>query len=362
MSAAHIEQFRAAIEAAGMVPPDYIEDDGALHRFSSNGKAGDKSGYYVLHGDGVPAGIFGCWRAGINTAWCSKSGAAMTEAERQEHRRRIGAMKAQREADKARAHDEASHTAEAMWAQAAPDRADHNYLARKGIQAHGTKVDSNGTLLVPMRDVGGKLWNLERIQPEADTPKKGLFGGKRKGCYFAMGKPGGTLVLCEGFATGASIHEATGHAVAVCFNAGNVQSVALALRSKYPELHIVFGADDDHKTDGNPGITAATAAALAAGGLLAVPVFGDDRLDDDTDFNDLHQRQGADAVRQCFDNAINPVAASAGVVGDTAQFATWPELVPLADDDGDCAPPKPCLLYTSPSPRDRTRSRMPSSA
>ena len=24
--------------------------------------------------------------------------------------------------------------------------------------------------------------------------------------------------------------------------------------------------------------------------------------------------------------------------------------------------PKPCLLYTSPSPRDRTRSRMPSSA
>ena len=27
-----------------------------------------------------------------------------------------------------------------------------------------------------------------------------------------------------------------------------------------------------------------------------------------------------------------------------------------------CIPLDPCLLYTSPSPRDRTRSRMPSSA
>ena len=319
MSTTHIEQFRAAIEAAGMVPPDYIEDDGALHRFSSNGKAGDKSGYYVLHGDGVPAGIFGCWRAGINTAWCSKPGAAMTEAERQEHRRRISAMKAQREADKAQAQDAAAATAQAMWAQAAPDRADHNYLVRKGVQAHGTRVTEGGTLLVPMRDTTGKLWNVERIQPEAGTPKKGLSGGRRSGCYFGIGKPtDGALVLCEGFATGASIHECTGHAVAVCFNAGNVQTVAQALRSKCPELRIIFGADDDHCTDGNPGITEATAAALAVGGLLAVPVFGDDRLDDDTDFNDLHQRQGADAVRQCFDNAINPVAASAGVVGVTA--------------------------------------------
>lgn len=317
MSAAHLDQFRAAIEAAGIQAPDHIEDDSQLYRFATNGKASDKSGYYVLHGDGVPAGMFGCWRTGLHSTWCSKSNTAMTEAERQEHRRRMEAMQAQREADKAQAHDEASHAAEALWAQAAPATADHPYLARKGVQAHGTKVDSNGTLLVPMRDVGGKLWNLEHIQPKADTPKKGLFGGKRKGCYFAMGKPGGTLVLCEGFATGASIHEATGHATAVCFNAGNLKDVALALRSKYPEMHIVFGADDDHRTDGNPGLTQAKAAALAVGGLLAMPVFGDGRPDGATDFNDLHQLQGADAVRQCFDNAINPIAASADVQGDT---------------------------------------------
>ena len=38
-------------------------------------------------------------------------------------------------------------------------------------------------------------------------------------------------------------------------------------------------------------------------------------------------------------------------------------LVPmLSKPDGGSATIDPCLLYTSPSPRDRTRSRMPSSA
>jgi putative DNA primase/helicase len=146
-----------------------------------------------------------------------------------------------------------------------------------------------------------------------------------------MGKPNGKLVLAEGFATGASIHECTGDAVAVCFNAGNVQAVAQALRSKYPELALIVAADDDHKTDGNPGLTQAKAAAQAVGALLAVPVFGADRPDKATDFNDLHQLQGAQAVCQCFDDAINKVATSADYVRDTSGFDQWPELVPLPD-------------------------------
>ena len=72
---------------------------------------------------------------------------------------------------------------------------------------------------------------------------------------------------------GASIHECTGHAVAVAFNAGNLEAVAVALRSKYPALKIIIAADDDHQTPGNPGMTKATAAVHATGGTLAVPVF-----------------------------------------------------------------------------------------
>lgn len=64
--------FLSAIMAAGLTPPEFIEPDGTLHRFSSNGKRGDKSGWYVLHLDGVPAGVFGCWRDGLYQTWSSK--------------------------------------------------------------------------------------------------------------------------------------------------------------------------------------------------------------------------------------------------------------------------------------------------
>ena len=58
------------------------------------------------------------------------------------------------------------------------------------------------------------------------------------------------VIVCEGYATGASIHEATGQAVAVAFNAGNLQAVAVALRAKYPCLTITIASDDDWKTAG----------------------------------------------------------------------------------------------------------------
>ena len=103
--------------------------------------------------------------------------------------------------------------------------------------------------------------------------------------------------MCEGFATGASIHEATGGAVAVAFNAGNLSAVALALRVKYPGLTITIAADDDWHTSGNPGLTAAKQAAVDVGGKLAVPDFtGLVRGAKDTDFNDmarLIREQGA---------------------------------------------------------------------
>ncbi|MBL0168493.1 MAG: toprim domain-containing protein, partial [Propionivibrio sp.] len=76
------------------------------------------------------------------------------------------------------------------------------------------------------------------------------------------------------FATGASIHEATGYPVAVAFNAGNLEPVAKALRAKFPDLRLIVCADDDVGTAGNPGMTKATAAARAVGALLAVPDFG----------------------------------------------------------------------------------------
>ncbi len=301
-----IDQFRSAIVGAGLVPPDEIHDDGLLHRFSTSGKRQDLSGWYCLHSDGVPAGAFGCWRAGVQSAWCAKSDSAMTPAEREAHRKRVADIQAWREQALLQRQEAAATTAAAQWAQAALAD-DHPYLARKGIKPHGARVFGEN-LLIPLRDTDGQLHSLQTIAP--DGTKRFQSGGRTKGCFHLIGEPTSTLVITEGFATGASIHEATGHAVACAMNAGNLLEVAQVLRGKYPKLEIIVAADDDHITEGNPGLTKATEAAKAVGGKLAVPVFGPDRPEGATDFNDLHQLAGADAVRQCFDAAPAESASS----------------------------------------------------
>lgn len=328
-----IEAFRLSIAAAGLTPPDTIHGDGAIHRFSTNGRRSDDSGWYMLHTDGIPAGSFGCWRAGLQSTWCSKSDNAMTMAEREAHRTRIKAMQAQREADQAQRQQEARTTAAALLQPADPATA-HPYLTHKGIEPHGIKTFGD-KLLIPMRDTAGTLHSLQTIAPDGD--KRFHPGGRVKGCYFGIGKPDGRLIVCEGFATGASIHEATGQAVAVAFNAGNLEPVALALRTKYPALKIIVAADDDHLTEGNPGRTKATAAALVVGGLLALPVFPADRPDKATDFNDLHQIGGLDAVRGCIEAAA-PCTVKRGQT-----------IPPLEDDVVDAWPePQPLIAQITP--------------
>ena len=320
------EQFCAAIEAAGLPPPENVVDDGRIHRFSTNGKPRDESGWYVLHLDGVAAGSFGDWRTGLTQTWCSKSDTDMTATEVQAHRDRIKAMQAARDVEQAQRHQQAAQAAEAALKASTPAPVNHPYLVKKGIKPHSTMVDKAGFLLVPMRDTDCKLWNVERINPADTKDKRGLPGGRRTGLYFTMGKPQGALIVCEGFATGASVHECTGHAVAVAFNAGNLKPVAVALREKYPNLKMVIAADDDMQTPGNPGMTKATEAARAVGGFLAVPDFGADRPDGATDFNDLHQIDGAAAVKACIEAAAQVSTSSQEVA------RTGPTFPPLYGD------------------------------
>ena len=304
----HVDQFRDAIRAAGLTPPDAIIADGKRRRFASNGKRNDDAGWYVLHGDGIPAGAFGDWRTGVSETWRADVGRDLSPAERAAHAARVERMLRKREADEARRHEEAKAEAARQWAAATPARSHHPYLVRKGVQPHGIRQDGE-LLLVPMRDGDRQLWNVERIPPEKGAKKKGLPGGRRDGLYHSIGTPAGVIYITEGYATGATIHEATGHAVAVAFNAGNVPAVARTLRAKMPDARIVICADDDNRTAGNPGLTKATEAARAVGGLVAVPNFGADRPDNATDFNDLAQHIGAEAVRKAVEGARAPKAS-----------------------------------------------------
>lgn len=314
-----LDAFTTAISDAGITPPDVVHADGNFHRFSTSGRRGDDAGWYILHSDGVPVGSFGCWRSGLTSNWCAKTYREMTQAERDNHRQRIQSMRVQREAELVKRHQTAAADAVQRWRAASPC-AGHPYLTKKGVQPHGVRVDEAGALIVPLRDTADMLHSLQTIGNDGD--KRFLSGGRVKGCYFSIGKPGkdGPLVVCEGYATGSSIHEATGHAVAVAFNAGNLAAVATSLHTKYPGMRLILAADDDYLTEGNPGLTKATEAAQAVDGWLAVPTFGSHRPDKATDFNDLHQLSGADAVKRCLEAA----QACNSPAGDD-----WPELQPL---------------------------------
>lgn len=153
---------------------------------------------------------------------------------------------------------------------ARPAHDNHPYLQRKKVRAVGLR-QLRESLLVPLRDGAGVLHSLQFIG--ADGSKRFLTGGRMRGCYFAIGRPVDALLLCEGYATAATVFEATGRACAVAFNAGNLLPVARVLRAKFPRLRIVVCADNDAATPGNPGLTKATEAARAVQGFVALPRF-----------------------------------------------------------------------------------------
>jgi putative DNA primase/helicase len=316
-----IEQFRDAIRAAGLNPPDAIHADGKIRRFATNGKPKDDAGWYVYHGDGIPAGSFGDWRTGISESWRADVGRALIPAEEAARRAKVEAMRREREAEETRRHTEAMNKAAAIWKTAQPAAENHPYLTRKNIKAHGARLH-NGTLVIPVRE-GSELNSLQFI--DGDGQKRFLTGGRVGGCYFSIGHPKGAAPLCiaEGYATGATIHEATGYPVAVAFNAGNLEAVARALREKFPDSELIVCADDDAGTAGNPGLSKAKAAARAVGGKLAIPDFGANRPAGITDFNDLAALRGIEAVRASMEGA-------ASVESDTAEDGNaWPEPKPI---------------------------------
>lgn len=249
---------------------DLVPDD-KLHRYRVEGdKAGSSNGWYVLHSHPILAGAFGSWKTGESHNWHEACAKPPTPEERAALRRHLQAAQSARVVEQGRVHAEAQAKAARLWGQARPATNAHPYLQGKRIGAIGIR-QLRDMLLIPARDANGTLHTLQFIG--LDGSKRFLSGGRIAGCYYAMGRPADSLLLCEGYATAATVFEATGMATAAVFNCGNLLSVARALRAKFPRLRIVVCADNDVATPGNPGLTKATEAARAVGGFVAVPRF-----------------------------------------------------------------------------------------
>lgn len=279
--------FRDTIRAAGLEPPDAIEP-GKLLRFPGNGKRqSDRAGWCLLFDDRL-GGCFGDWSSGLSETWQAKREKQFSKAERAAFARRVEEAKKQAEAERLTRQTDAAKQAAAIWNAATPPHSNHPYLIRKHIQPHGARIHK-GALTLPIMDFTGRLTSLQFIA--ADGGKLLLSGGRKRGCFIPvagnMENPA-RVILCEGWATGCTLAEDGSAAlVLAAIDAGNLKPVAIRARQLWPSVPMVIAGDDDRLTVGNPGVTKARAAAIAADALLALPDWPKDAPETLTDFNDL---------------------------------------------------------------------------
>jgi putative DNA primase/helicase len=265
--------------------------DGSIHRFRvPDDKAGSRNGWYVLYLDGIASGAFGSWKVGDSHTWSQRKPVNPLEAQRLAQR--LEQSKRQREAEQRQRQQEAAERAERLWLHdSRPADPDHPYLTNKQIKPHDLR-QQGGVLLIPLVH-GGRLVNVQCIR--SDGQKRFLSGGRVKGCYSSIGQleDGKPLYIAEGWATGATIHESTGAAVACAMNCGNLLEAGHELLRAYPEALLIVAGDDDRQTEGNPGKTAAIRAAAALGCGLVLPPWSGQEPPHLSDFNDLQQWRGA---------------------------------------------------------------------
>lgn len=370
-------------------------------RVKVDGEQG-KPGWYVLHeltldsGDEVLVGSYGVYRG--NDAGAQKiklQKIEMSAEQKAAYRARM--QEDRRRAAQIRGHEvkQAAAKADEKWRACVPS-GDHDYLARKGIGAHGLRfapegmtieydgkgdqayaAPVGGALVVPMQDLAGRTFGLqfilsralhgERIKRLGRDKEYWPAGLDKIGHLHLIGAPTWIVLVAEGYATAASLHEATNLPVAVAFDAGNLQPVAQALHKRYPKARILLCADDDafgrciecktpvqkaagpdcpacgkpHGCD-NAGVSAARTAALAVGGDSLAPIFADQdgrwakyqaQGHKITDFNDLHLAEGLAVVRAQIEDKLRALGWEPPTTAARA--------VPATGGEGQCGALRP---------------------
>ena len=221
-------------------------------------------------------------------------------------------------------------TAQKIWNSSRPASLSHPYLASKGITnpdaiagLRQNKYKDNDNLIIPVL-YENEIVNLQSINQ--DGGKRFLAGGQVQGAYAFIGKADDVekvgVVMAEGYATAASIYEATGKPVIIAFDAGNMVAVAERLAQKLPQnVPVVIAVDNDASQTGIK--KARQAAALLGDRATAIqPEFSMTQIQQyqkgkgvdekgrpplPSDFNDLHKLAGLEAVRQSFAEGVNLV-------------------------------------------------------
>lgn len=296
--------FIAAMADAGIETHQEltIESDGQLHRFRVNGdKSGSKNGWYVLFNDDLAAGSFGSWKTGVTSSWCAKKNHKLSKKERHALRLQHQSVIQIREQQRTRDQHNIAVKCGQLWNNASPMvKANHPYLLNKQIKAYGIRQLGN-SLVIPIQNAQNYIVSLQFIMP--DGRKTFKSGGKVKGGFMVIGELKGTVYICEGYATGATIYQATKKGVIVAFNAANLLPVVEGLKANgFDHLKIIVAADNDSENKVNTGLEKGKECAYLHDLALIYPLFTGQQKG--TDFNDLISSIGFDEVARCLINAM----------------------------------------------------------
>lgn len=337
-----LDEFLQALTSAGykLAPGKSLESDDKWHRLLYDNEKSSSGRYRVkMVGSDFAIGSFGSDKdPGGFHKWHSKSMATvpLSKEERAALKKQQDDYRTSREVELESKQKRLAERLVKAIRNLKPGLK-HPYLAKKKIADHGVLLrQKRNEIVIPMLGADGLVWNVQRI---AANGWKGFFKGARvNGTCYPIGEfrdvTDASLLICEGFATGASIHEVTGLPVRVAFNTGNLKHVAQMLRQKYPDARIAFCADNDRwtfrpgkkpadeKVDKiattdprwaewnqagllwNPGVEKAQQAAAAIGGAVVIwPEFVDISTRP-TDFNDLRLLEGDESVKNRIDTAL----------------------------------------------------------
>jgi putative DNA primase/helicase len=311
-------QMTAEMNAAGMDAPATIIADGRLHRFAPDRARGD-SGWYVVYVDEhFTSWAFGDWRSGVNHKGHTKPARRLSLKEWRAHKKRLREQRAQVQAERLAVQEAAAVEAQRRWQNLRSNPADpnHPYLKAKKVEPCGARQDGDRLVLAMTSIHDGKIWSWREIGP--DGFKSNQRGGLQKGCFFRMGDFSNIFVICEGFATAATLTKMPWSRLPLFYtqrkerptilaagDAGNLEEIARGVRKRFRDAVIIIAADDDWLAKPrNTGLIRPEKAATVVGGILIKPWFPSSRPEWATDFNDQYKLCGIDQVYETFNLAL----------------------------------------------------------
>ncbi|SEQ06618.1 zincin-like metallopeptidase domain-containing protein [Nitrosomonas ureae] len=357
----HVE-FADLLRAQGcLVDGNHPVMDGSTHRIKVIGdKSGEKSGFYVAHLDGHPAGYFKNNRTGIEIRWKAK-GYSLTDAQKAELIAEAAIKQQNRKAEQQAQQIKVADAIQQLLTIAPAADSEHPYLKDKRARPGDLrivpqnaddlptdsliKIGQNwqdvkalreehpdsivltaGDLLLAAQDVHGQIWSVQTIQASgaklfaAGSKKENNFhivGGESQGLTALDAAP--AIVIAEGYATADTLSQALDYPVIAAFDSGNLPKVAKDLHEKYPHKPIVIAGDDDHHLEStlgkNPGKEKALDAAALVNGVAVFPIFAPGERDSKklNDFNDLANKSvlGIDAVKRQVGSVVEKVSQQA---------------------------------------------------